>query len=136
MLLEEMRGYIIAGIGECPPVYLEWMPEDGTEAVLLVEYGSVEARGASGGRSGAVGYGLWTRKIRVMVRHSKAREALRLCNGIHALLSGSGGEDGVLEISPGRRAVVRLRGLPLHMRGGDGGAFVYGFGVAVHTFGD
>ena len=123
LMLEELRAYLVKA-GVALPIYLEWLPEDDTPAVQLVEYAADRV----------AGYGLWTRRVKVTVRHVGNREALITCGEISRLLDS--GDEELIRLSEGRSAIIRPRRLPVFVRRAVVGTVTYAFSVAVQTFAD
>ncbi|MCL2853514.1 MAG: minor capsid protein [Defluviitaleaceae bacterium] len=125
-LKEDLKTFIEVGLDDCPPVFLDYMPENQERAVQIVEYGATSPYLP-------FDYGVWGRRVQVIAKDKGARKAEDMAYKLYELLnSGLSEEERLLELCKGRRVIARPRELPLFIAK-DGEASLYGFNVVIHT---
>ena len=125
-LKEDLKAFIEACLTDCPPIFLDYLPENQERAVQLVEYGATPP-------TLPFDYGVWGRRIQVIAKDKGARKAEDLAFVLYELLnSGLSEEEQLLELCEGRKIIARPRELPFFIAK-DGNASLYGFNVVIHT---
>ena len=125
-LKEDLKTFIETHLEDCPPVFLDYLPENQERAVQLVEYGAVPP-------SLPFDYGVWGRRVQVVVKDRGARKAEDTAFALYELLnSGLTEEEKLLELCEERNVIARPREMPFFV-GKDGKASLYGFNVVIHT---
>ena len=125
-LKEDLKVFIETGLGGCPPVFLDYLPEHQERGVQIVEYGAIDT-------PLPFDYGIKGRSVRFVVKERGAKAAEDLAYALYGLInSGLSEEEGLIELNKDRKVVARPRGLPLFMAK-DGAASLYSFNVVIHT---
>ena len=125
-LKEDLKAYIEANVKDCPPIFLDYLPEEHERAVQIIEYSASPS-------PLRFDYGLWARRLQVIVKGIGAKKTENLAHSLYELLnSGLTEEERLLELNAKRKVICRPRELPTFIAK-EGKATLYGFNVTIHT---
>jgi len=125
-LKEDLKVYFEVNVKDCPPVFLDYLPEEQERAVQIIEYGAAPS-------PLRFDYGLWARRLQIIVKGTGARKTENLAHSLYELLnSGLTEEERLLELCAERKVISRPRTLPAFIAK-EGKASLYGFNVTIHT---
>ena len=125
-LKEDLKAFIEEYLPDCPPVFLDYLPEEQDRAVQIVEYGATPP-------ALPFDYGVWGRRVQILTKEKGARKAEDMAYAIYELLnSGLTEEERLLELGQERKIIARPRELPFFVAK-DGKCTLYGFNIIIHT---
>jgi len=125
-LKEDLKAYIEANVKDCPPIFLDYLPEEHERAVQIIEYSASPS-------PLRFDYGLWARRLQIIVKGMGAKKTENLAHSLYELLnSGLTEEERVIELCADRKVISRPRELPTFIAK-EGKASLYGFNVIIHT---